>query len=180
MREITRTLSVPVDGTPRDFRLTKLDAFSGVALLRLLSKMPAASDRKEISRCARNDNRGESDAPDGVIPSRFARPENEPVCSFSERIGRSAQEGSPSPAIAFLSEVPLPDLRAFMTVCLEHTEVRLPAGWIPVLTRGEWTYPELEYDTAACLKLTLEEATWTLEGFFAGGGSTSQKEIRDA
>ena len=36
MREITGTLSVPVDGKPMDFRLTKLDAFSGVTLLRML------------------------------------------------------------------------------------------------------------------------------------------------
>ena len=159
MRQITKNLQLTVDGKETDFRLTKLDAFSGVALLRLLSKMPAASDRKEISRSAGNDNRGESDAPDGVIPSQA--------------------EGSPSPAIAFLSEVPLQDLRSLMTVCLEHTEVRLPAGWIPVLTRGEWTYPELEYDMAACLKLTLEEAVWTLEGFFGEAGSASRPATPD-
>ena len=44
MREITKTISVPVDGKPMDFRLTKLDAFSGVALLRMLSKMPQSKD----------------------------------------------------------------------------------------------------------------------------------------
>lgn len=159
MRQISKVFQLLVDGTPRDFRLTKLDAFSGVALLRLLSKMPAASDRKEISRCARNDNSGENCAPD-VIPSSV--------------------EGSPSPVMAFLNEISLPDLRSLMTVCLEHTEVRLPAGWIPVLTRGEWTYPELEYDTAACLKLTLEEATWTLEGFFGEAGSASRPATQDA
>lgn len=159
MRQISKNMQLLVGGTLRDFRLTKLDAFSGVALLRLLSKMPAASDRKEISRCARNDNRGECDSP-GVIPS--------------------SAEGSPSPVIAFLNEIPLSDLRALMTVCLEHTEVRLPAGWIPVLTRGEWTYPELEYDTAACLKLTLEEATWTLEGFFGEAGLASRPATQDA
>ena len=38
MREIVKTISVPVDGKPLDFRLTKLDAFSGVVLLRMLSK----------------------------------------------------------------------------------------------------------------------------------------------
>ena len=38
MREITKTISVPVDGNSRDFRLTKLDAFSGVMLLRMLAK----------------------------------------------------------------------------------------------------------------------------------------------
>ena len=36
MREITKTISVPVDGKLMDFRLTKLDAFSGVILLRQL------------------------------------------------------------------------------------------------------------------------------------------------
>ena len=39
MREIMKVLSVPVEGKSMDFRLTKLDAFSGAALLRLLSGM---------------------------------------------------------------------------------------------------------------------------------------------
>ena len=39
MREIMKVLSVPVDGKSMDFRLTKLDAFSGAALLRMLSGM---------------------------------------------------------------------------------------------------------------------------------------------
>ena len=38
MREITKTLTIPVDGKKMDFRLTKLDAFSGASLLRMLSQ----------------------------------------------------------------------------------------------------------------------------------------------
>ena len=129
MREITKTISAPVDGKSLDFRLTKLGAFSGAALLRLLSGMPQSKG-------------GES------------------VMSF----------------ITSLSEA---DLRSLMTTCLQHCEVLLPAGWMPVMTRGEWTYPELEHDTAVCLKLTMEEAVWTLEGFFGGGGSTSRTENPD-
>ena len=127
MREITKTISAPVDGKSLDFRLTKLDAFSGAALLRLLSGMPQSKG-------------GES------------------VMSF----------------ITSLSEA---DLRSFMTTCLQHCEVLLPAGWMPVMTRGEWTYPELEHDAAVCLKLTIEEVLWTLEGFFGGGASGSLPEI---
>ncbi len=119
MREITKTISSHVDGKPADFRLTKLDAFSGAALLRMLSGMPQSKG-------------GES------------------VTSF----------------ITSLSEA---DLRSLMIICLQHCEVLLPAGWMPVMTRGEWTYPELEYDTAVCLKLTIEEVLWTLEGFFEEG-----------
>ena len=44
MREIKKTLTIPVDGKKMDFRLTKLDAFSGASLLWMLSKMPDASD----------------------------------------------------------------------------------------------------------------------------------------
>ena len=127
MREITKVLSASMDGKSKDFRLTKLDAFSGAALLRMLSGM-----RKD--------------------------PGDDSVLGF----------------ITSLSE---PDLRSLMTTCLQHCEVLLPAGWMPVMTRGEWTYPELEHDTAVCLKLTIEEVLWTLEGFFGGGASGSPPEI---
>ena len=130
MRDIMKVLSVPVDGKSMDFRLTKLDAFSGASLLRMLSGM-----RKN--------------------------PGDDSVLGF----------------ITSLSE---PDLRSLMTTCLQHCEVLLPAGWMPVMTRGEWSYPELEHDTAVCLKLCIEEVLWTLKGFFGGGGSTSLPETPDS
>ena len=130
MREITKTVSVPVDGKPLDFRLTKLDAFSGAALLRLLSSVP--------EKAAGGDS----------------------VMGF----------------IRHLSDA---DLRSLMVACLQHTEVLLPAGWMPVMTRGEWSWPELEHDTAVCLRLTIEEVLWTLEGFFGGGGSASRTRNQD-
>ncbi len=127
MREITKTISSHVDGKPADFRLTKLDAFSGASLLRMLSNIP-------------QDTGGET-------------------------------------VLGFITSLSEPDLRSLMITCLQHTEVMLPAGWIPVMTRGEWSYPELEHDTAVCLKLTIEEVLWTLEGFFGGTGSASPPEI---
>ena len=125
MREITKIISVQVDGKALDFRLTKLDAFSGVSLLRIMSRLPEGGVSIEM----------------------------------------------------LLTCLPEEELRSLMTVCLEHAEVLLPAGWIPVLTKGEWSFPEIAHDTAICLKLTLEEAVWTLEGFFGGGASGSLPEI---
>ncbi len=125
-----KIISISVDNNAMDFRLTKLDAFSGASLLRLLSNMPQVSS-------------GDS------------------VRSF----------------IGHLSES---DLRSLMITCLQHAEVLLPAGWMPVMTRGEWTYPELEYDTATCLKLCIEEVLWTLEGFFGGGASASRPGTPDS
>ena len=124
MREIQKILSVSMEGKTADFRLTKLDAFSGVSLLRMLSGMPQASSGDSV--------------------------------------------------LGFLTSLSEPDLRSLMTACLQHCEMLLPAGWMPVMTRGEWTVQELEHDTAACLKLTVEEVLWTLEGFFGGGAPASR------
>ena len=103
-----------------DFRLTKLDAFSGVTLLRLMTRLPERGTASDL-----------------------------------------------------LSALPDADLRSLMTTCLQHIEVLLPAGWYPVMTQGEWGYPELQYEPGICLKLTIEEVVWTLEGFFGEGGSAS-------
>ena len=120
MREITKTLSISLNGKPMDFRLTKLDAFSGVTLLRLMTRLPEGGTASDL-----------------------------------------------------LSALPDADLRSLMTTCLQHIEVLLPAGWYPVMTQGEWGYPELQYEPGICLKLTMEEVVWTLEGFFGEGGSAS-------
>ena len=130
MRDIMKVLSVPVDGKSMDFRLTKLDAFSGASLLRMLSNMPQVSSGDSV--------------------------------------------------MGFITHLSESDLRSLMITCLQHCEVLLPAGWMPVMTRGEWTVSELEHDTAVCLKLTIEEVLWTLEGFFDGGGSTSLPEAPDS
>ena len=85
MHEIVITVSVRVDGKPRDFRLTKPDVFSGVTLLRMLSGMPKESG-------------GDS------VPG-------------------------------FITSLSAPELRSLMITCLQHCEVLLPAGWMPVMTR---------------------------------------------
>ena len=43
MRDIIKNIQLPIDGKPVDFRLTKLDAFSGAALMQMLARLPASS-----------------------------------------------------------------------------------------------------------------------------------------
>ena len=127
MREIEKTISIPVEGKPMNFRLTKLDAFSGASLLRMLSGM-----RKD--------------------------PGDDSVLGF----------------ITSLSE---PDLRSLMITCLQHCEALLPAGWMPVMTRGEWTYPELEHDIAGCLTRRASERSVSPGGCFAKRKATYRPHI---
>ena len=124
MREITKDIQLTIDGSPLGFRLTKLDAFSGITLLRLLMRLE------------------EKNAHPTMLD-----------------------------LIASLSEE---ELRSVMTSVLNHTAVLLPAGPQPVMTGPEWGYPELEHDTPSCMKLLLEGISWSLSGFFGGGGSREE------
>ena len=119
MRQITKDIEMTIDGSPQGFRLTKLDAFSGVMLLRLLMRV-------------------------------------------EEKVPRPTMLD----LVSSLSEA---ELRSVMTAVLNHVSVLLPAGPHPVMTGGEWGYPELEHDTPACMKLLLEGIAWSLSGFFGGG-----------
>ena len=129
MREIYKRLTLQIDGKPYDFRLRKLDAFSGAQLLQLVRKyIPVKTGGQKIA--------------DLIGPIFLALP---------------AQE-----------------LRELMTMCLSATYGRLDAGWQPILQQGEWSWPELEYDTAGTLKITLESVLWSLDSFFIGVGSSSR------
>ena len=130
MREIIKNIQLKMDGKPMDFRLTKLDAFSGAELLQMLAKMPAGG---------------------GADPEQTL--------------------------VGLFSSLPAEDLRSLMVSCLNHVEVLLPAGYQPVMQGHGWSWPDLEHDTAACLKLCMEETLWTLEGFFGGGGPSSRPDV---
>ena len=125
MREITKPISLPLDGKETTFRLSKLDAFSGARLLKLLSSLPNAEGQREL------------------------------------------------PLAELLLLLPEEKLEALMRVCLTHAEISLPAGYVPVFKEDCWGLPDLEYETALCLRLTGEVADWTLRGFFVEGGQPS-------
>ena len=91
------------------------------------------------------------------------------------RLVLRAQEGKPDATVLdLLSGLSEAELKSVLAACLEHTAVLLPAGPNPVMTAGEWTWPELRHDLPACLTLAAEEIAWTLEGFFGEGGQTSR------
>ena len=48
MRRITKDIQITIDGSPVSFRLTKLDAFSGVALLRLLMRLESRGRHAQV------------------------------------------------------------------------------------------------------------------------------------
>ena len=163
MRDIIRNLQLTIDGKSFDFRLKKLDAFSGVSLLRMLIRLegepPATASGRNFA--GGEVNRSKRAPQCGVAPTEVAAD------------GKRSQGSTLLDLITSLSEE---ELRSVMTSCLNHTEVMLPAGPQPVMTGHEWGWPELEHDTISCLKLTVESISWSLSGFFGEGGSASPPE----
>ena len=126
MRIITKTITLPIDGTSRDFQLRKLDAFSGVCLLQILR--------------------------------RYQSENGESINDLLNRI---------------FDTLPPEELRSLLRMCLNAVEVRLPAGWQPVMIASDWGWPDLEYNARACMVLMFEEIIWTLQDFFDESASTS-------
>ena len=77
---------------------------------------------------------------------------------------------------AVFSSLSEEELRGLMSVCLSHAEVKLDAGYQPVMQEGEWSWSELEYDAVNSLHLVLKVILWTLEGFFPESGSSSEPD----
>ena len=145
MRQITKDIEITIDGNAVGFRLTKLDAFSGVMLLRLLMRLLMRLE-------------GQAEQGDGFCRSTDVEQENCPRRSAFTLLD----------LISSLSEE---ELRSVMASVLNHVSVILSAGPHPVMTGREWGYPELEHDTPTCMKLLLEGIAWSLSGFFGGGQS---------
>ena len=156
MRQITKTLSLPIDGRPYTFRLKKLDALSGVCLLRLLAAQTTPAP-----------------APNAGSESHSAS--TPPAASRSASSPTPSSTSAPAPDLAALlfSAASEEDLRRLLIRCLENVEVLLDAGYQPVMQMGEWSWSELEYDTVSAFTLAVREIVWSLDGFFAESGPAS-------
>ena len=213
MRENTRTLSLPVGDQSMTFRITRLDAFSGAHLLRMVAAVegkvsasvaPAPSSNTPVSMPSPPEAAAEPDssvaessnpasqspaspvqtpASPGQSPSSLDQTHASPVQSPASlgqthaSPGQSPVSGSvplPAPRGINMSDLlfalPEDQFEKVMRTCLSRAEVSLPAGYIRVYMDGCWGVPELEYETLTCLRLTLAEMGFSLEGFFPGGG----------
>ncbi len=176
MRDIVKNIRLPIDGTEMDFRLKKLDAFSGAMLLQLLARQQSAASVRSASSVILSE--GEAEVNDDSSESSI-RVTNH-MHSMQESHPQSPEPSTDSTLTALFASLSPSDLRSLMTSCLNHVEVLLPAGYQPVMQGSSWSWPELEHDAATCLKLTLEEVLWTLTGFFGEGGSTSRPAAPDS
>ena len=87
MRQITKDIEITVDGSATGFRLSKLDAFSGVMLLRLLMRLENQNTAPTMLGPDRLPFRGRAAIRhDGGVQSHFRPPARRPP-SGHDRLG---------------------------------------------------------------------------------------------
>ena len=123
MREMYKEIEISLNEAQQKFRLRRMDAFSGICILRLLLRL---------------------------------------------------EEVKPNPDILdLIASLSNEELLSVFNVCMEHTQIVMPAGECDVMKNGLWLTPDIQHETKICMRLMIAAISWNLNGFFGGGGSNS-------
>ena len=144
MREVMKAIRFEIDGEEKDFRITKMNAFDGAYLMKIVTEKALPLLQEAVTR---TENETDSNAD-------------------LKMIGELGQR--------LLSSMDSVELKKLMTICLQTVDMSYPAGYQKVVdSRGNFGVSELEYDTAACLRLVYEVVMFNCAGFFEGSGLSS-------
>ena len=151
MRMITKEVTHTIDEKECLFKITKMDALRASYLLKFVLEklMPVISKIQTVMGTETK----EDDTVEEVATART----NE-ILQFIPEV------------LATLSE---DDIFGLMRRCLRTVEMKLPAGWQPVIVGDEFGVEELEYDTMTSLILCYEVIDFNTESFFGGKSLTS-------
>lgn len=142
MREIMKTVEFELEGENKSFRLTKMNAFDGAYLMKIVTEkaMPLLQEAVASTR------KGESTD----------------LKLITDMLPR------------LLSSMSAEELKKLMILCLQTVDISLPAGYQKVVdSRGNFGIADLEYNTAACLRLMYEVVIFNCSGFFEESGLSS-------
>lgn len=148
MRELTREIKLEIDGKEYTFLMKKFTAFEGGRTVVFLAKklVPQIETIIKLFKAAKVDENAEEKDLKEVTDQRFKM--------IIPEIGK---------LLEMISEDELVDLEKR---CLQSVSVMLPAGLHRVFTGSSFGLEELEYDTFACLTLTLHVLMFNSESFF--------------
>ena len=148
MREIMKNLELELDGETKYFRITKMDAFSGAYLMKIVTEkaMPLLQEAIKMT------DGGDDEEHDAKLEMKL-------MTDILPRL---------------LASMDMKELKHLMTVCLQTVDLSFPAGYQNVVdARGNFGVAELQYNTAMCLRLMYEVIVYNCSGFFEESGLAS-------
>ena len=154
-RELFKEIEIEHDGATELYRVRKMDAFSGSALLKLiLSKfLPVVQQAEEFFK---------ANAPEGG--GEFTEEQR-------EEMNRKATAMIIRLAPPLLDNLSEDELKSLMVRCLQFCDKKLKSGWVQVVDKSKnFQVDDVEYDLPLCLNLCVQSAMFSCSGFFGGNG----------
>ena len=147
MREITKEVTLEVEGKEMTFVITKMNAFNGAYLMKFVTErlLPAI----------------------GELQDAFVIKDGELEKGEEEIVKERVQNVMPMIS-KFLESISEEDLIKLEKSCLRTVQCKMPAGLQNVLNGDSFGIPELEYDVANTLILCYYVIEYNTQGFFAG------------
>lgn len=152
MRDIYKNIEVPVFEEPVKFRIKKMNALDGSALIKFLTAKCIPFLQEAINKV---------NAEEGKQKTKKTESQTDAL-----QIVTMIPE--------LLSTITDDDLKNLMVMCLKTVEASFPAGWQPVIdAHDNFGVDDLEYDTVACILLCYHVIAYNCSGFFGESGLSS-------
>lgn len=153
MRNITKTVKHIIDEREYEFEIRKMDALKGSLLAKLvIEKLIPMFDGIQSAFGELSEKDAQKEVND-VVSARFGNT----LKLFSDALAAMTEE----------------EVLKLEKMCLHTVQVRLPAGWQPVMTGDSWGFDELEYEPMVVLMLCYEVIEFNAGSFFGGKSLTS-------
>ena len=145
MREITKEVTLEIEGNEMTFVITKMNAFNGAYLMKFVTErlLPAVGELQ-----------------DAMVIKDSEKGENE-----EELVKKRVQNILPMIS-KFLESISEEDLIKLEKNCLKTVQCKMPAGLQNVLNGDSFCIPELEYDVMNVLLLCYYVIEYNTQGFF--------------
>ena len=144
VRDIMKMVEIELDGETKSFRITKMDAFSGAYLMKLVTEKAMPLLQEAI--------KGIEQQEDDSFNLKL-------ITEYLPRL---------------LESMTMDELKKLMVLCLQSVELSFPAGFQRVVdAKGNFGVEELQYNTAICLRLMYEVIVYNCAGFFEESGLSS-------
>lgn len=144
VRDIMKMVEIELDGETKSFRITKMDAFSGAYLMKLVTEKAMPLLQEAI--------KGIEQQEDDSFNLKL-------ITEYLPRL---------------LESMTMDELKKLMVLCLQSVELSFPAGFHRVVdAKGNFGVEELQYNTAICLRLMYEVIVYNCAGFFEESGLSS-------
>lgn len=148
MRETSKNVEFEIDGEMRHFYITKMNAFDGAYLMKIVTEKAMPLIQEAIMGMGKNSDAEDSESLDLKL--------------IADMLPRA------------LSSLSHEEMKKLMILCLSTVQLSLPAGYQYVVDgRGNFGVEELQYNTAACLRLVYEVIVLNCSDFFAESGLSS-------